>query len=354
MSIRSIPLVAALVLLLPATAPAQGRGWEEAWSLELSRGASATPVWVDSLLLVAGLDRNLQLVSVRPEPRVVWKDNYKGGFDAAPVVEGDRIYLPQAGLRSKGLVAIDRRTRKTEWSADAGDLEARPVVSGGSIYTVSSTGVVSAWGRNGTRLWRTELDDRVVATPALLGGTLVVATSGGTLYALDARSGKTLRSVDPDAGPVWGDLVPAPGASDAVLLATLNGQLLEVHADLSIPQRRSFPGRFATGPVVDGSRIYLAGHDGTIWAYDWATSEVLWKRTLTGVFRAAPGLVDGRVAVGNLAGTLYLLNAADGALEWHTRLEGAIGASPLARGDRLYVVTEQGRLHAFRPTGETS
>lgn len=335
-----------------AEALAAPHGWQEAWRIDLSRGVGTPAVWVDSLLLVASLDRNVHLVAPGVDrAQVVWDDNYRGGFEATPLVTGDRIYLPET-RRGRRLVALDRRSRSVLWTANAGDLAAGPIARGETVLTVSTEGEVSAWGPNGTRLWRTELETRVVAAPVLLGDALVVAAADGALHALDAAGGEVLESVDPGAGKIWGDPVPVPGRPDAALFVTLDGQLLAVEGDLSISDRRSFPSAFYAGatPGEDGW-IYLIGHEGTAWAYDWEAAEVAWTEELQGVFRAGATVGRGVVAFGDLSGTLYLLDIADGSLIWHTRLDGAITAAPTARGADLFVATEQGSLYLFRPTG---
>jgi hypothetical protein len=56
--------------------------WREVWRLDVSRGASAELVWADSTLIVASLDRNVHIVAPRARPTVIWKENFKGGFEA--------------------------------------------------------------------------------------------------------------------------------------------------------------------------------------------------------------------------------------------------------------------------------
>ena len=333
-----------------ATTPAP-RGWEEAWHIELSRGASAPLVWADSLVLVASLDRNAHLVSTGSPPRVVWERNFKGGFEAPPVVTDTRIYLPET-RRGARLVALDRRTHEIAWTAGAGDLVAPPILDGERIYTVSSIGEARSYDLAGMELWSTELETRVVSAPVLLGGRLVIASSDGSLHALDARSGELRKSANGDAGPIWGDPAVMRGAEPTVIFASLDGQLLEVDADLTVLQRRSFPSRFYAGPIADtGDRLFLVGHDGTLWAYGWESAEVLWQRELPGTFRAGPAVGPRVVALGDLAGTFYVVDRATGELLWHADLDGAITSRGLTRGEALYVITERGTLYAFRPVG---
>lgn len=373
MSIRA-PLVASLCVMLPTASVARGQdtpsgpgdavvlesapvlpsdgpgSWEQLWKLEISRGASAPLVWADSLVLVASLDRNIHLVSVTPEPRVRFEENFRGGFSAAPVVTPRRIYLPELETGGR-LIALDRATGKPAWEADAGDLAATPIFADDRIYTISTLGETRAWSDAGLELWATDLETRVTARPALLGDVLVVASTDGVLHAIDARDGTVVDTSDPDAGPIWGDpvVVETPGSETTAVFATLDGQLLELGPDLGVVRQRSFPSRFYAAPARAGDRLYLAGHEGTIWSYDWRTDAIDWRLDLDdATVRMSPAVGDDYVAVGDLGGTLVVIDRARGDALWSTRLDGALTSTPLFRGDELYIMTENGTLYAFR------
>lgn len=326
--------------------------WEQIWSLEISRGGSAPLVWADSMLLVASLDRNIHLIALTPEPRVRFKENFRGGFSAAPIVTTRRIYLPELETGGR-LIALDRSTGKPAWEADAGDLAASPILEGSRIYTVSTLGEVRAWTEEGLDLWSTDLETRVTARPALLGDVLVVASTDGLLHAIRVGDGTVVDTSNPDAGPIWGDPVVVQGAGGATaVFATLGGQLLELGPDLAVARQRSFPSQFYSGPARADERLYLAGHEGTIWSYDWMGDAIDWRLDLEdSTVRMAPAVGDEYVAVGDLGGTLVVIDRARGDTLWSTRLDGALTSTPLFRGDELYVMTENGTLYAFRPVG---
>lgn len=335
----------------PAPSAARFQAWEQAWKLDVSRGGSAPLVWADSLLLVASLDRNLHWISIGSEPRIEFKENYKGGFSAAPVVTSRRIFLPE--LESGGrLVAVDRLTREIAWTVDAGDLGASPVVDGDRIYTVSTLGEVIAWTEDGTELWRTDLETRVTSRPALLGAVLLVASTDGRVHAIGASDGTLEDVVSPGAGPIWGDpvVLPEEATGATAVFATLGGQVLEVAPDLTIVRQRSFPSRFFAGPTRAGDRLFLAGHEGTIWCYDWASDAIDWRLDLDdATVRMAPAVGEAHLAVGDLQGNLAIIDRANGVNEWSTRVDGALTSTPLFRGHQLFAISEQGTLYAFRP-----
>lgn len=335
----------------PAVPAVSRQTWEEAWQLDVSRGGSAPLVWADTLLLVASLDRNLHWISIGSEPRIEFKENYKGGFSAAPVVTSRLIFLPELESGSR-LVAVDRLTREIAWTVDAGDLAASPVVDGNRIYTVSSLGEIRAWSDDGSEFWRTDLETRVTSRPALLGTTLLVASTDGWVHAIDASDGTIEDVVSPGGGPIWGDpvVLPDEASGTTAVFTTLGGQVLELASDLTIVRQRSFPSRFFAGPTRAGDRLYLSGHEGTIWCYDWESDAIDWRLDLDdATVRMAPAVGDGHLAVGDLQGNLAIIDRASGVSEWTTRVDGALTSTPLFRGDQLFAISEQGTLYAFRP-----
>ncbi|MGH7570466.1 MAG: PQQ-binding-like beta-propeller repeat protein [Gemmatimonadota bacterium] len=329
----------------PAAPPG---AWTEAWRLEVSRGGSAPLVWNDSRILIASLDRNLHVVSL-DGPKVVSKETFKGGFEAAPVVTEERIYLAEM-RRGARLVALDRGSQRVLWASKAGDLVAPPIVTPDRIYTVSSIGEVRAFDEAGVEQWLTELETRVTSAPALLDGTLVLAASNGELYAVDAFDGSVRDSTDPGAGPLWGHPLVRPGSGTAIF-ATLEGLLIEVDDDLQIVQQRSFPSRFYLGPEEVAGDLLLVGHEGTIWRYDWAGSEIVWHAELPSTLRSPPRISGGVIGIGSLEGDFHLIDLATGEPLWEARLDGAITSRPLAREREFFVFTERGTLYAFRPEG---
>ncbi len=235
---------------------------------------------------------------------------------------------------------------------ELGDLIAMPLAADERLYAVTSTGLVAAVTATGALVWRRELETAVAARPVRVGDALLVAASDGTLYALDPATGDVRERVDPAAGPIWGD--PAILDATHAVYATLEGQVFAVSDDLEVDARRSFPSRFYAGPRLEDGVLVLAGHEGTIWSYDWHDSEIRWRRELTATVRATPAVGPRAVAVGDLGGTLYQLDRDTGELLWHARLDGAITGAPLVHGSLVIVGTESGTVYAFRPTSPAS
>ena len=62
---------------------------------------------------------------------------------------------------------------------------------------------------------------------------------------------------------------------------------------------------------------------------------------------ASPVIIGPRVYFGAIDGFLYALDRAHGALVWKLAFGGPIHAPPVFAGGRLYVRTNDGRLHAI-------
>lgn len=144
-------------------------------------------------------------------------------------------------------------------------------------------------------VWARQLDGTVQGAPVLAADRLYVGANDGTLTALEAASGRTLRQV-----PTGGELRGSPAVDPA------------------------------TG------RVYVASTDGVIRALDAAGTE-LWRADLGAPTYAPPLLVGERLLCPTSSGAIVALAAADGALLWRcTEPDYAIETAPVAGSDALY------------------
>ena len=126
------------------------------------------------------------------------------------------------------------------------------------------------------------------------------------------------RAVDP---PLYGDLSSPAVGDDTVYVAALASD--------------SFPSD------EDGSWLV---------ALDRASGSVRWKREFPAGLTGAPALADGSVLVGGHDGSLHAVD--EGEEAWAASLGGRVG-TPTTFGDRVYVGTSRGALHALTLDGET-
>jgi hypothetical protein len=115
-----------------------------------------------------------------------------GGQVFAPPVEADGIMY--IGARDGTLYACDLHSGRVEWTFSTGNqITAAPLVDGDRVYVCSWDKHVYALdgSAGGSLAWKVNVGDTVDNAPVLLEGALYVATRNGSVYALDAATGAT-------------------------------------------------------------------------------------------------------------------------------------------------------------------
>lgn len=196
--------------------------------------------------------------------------------------------------------------------------------------------------------WRHRLaeGDKVVASPAVADGLVLVAGSTGKLEALRAR----------DGGKVWeadvGGAVATPAiVQGRVVVATMSGKLMALRlADGRVLWENAFGGHDYGSPLpvanADGvidSVIVAAGFpEKKVARIGLAKGEVLWETPrdkLQDLVQSSPALAGSLVILGLNGGKYQALDVKTGALVWQAVTDGAVYlSSPLADGDRIYML----------------
>ncbi len=113
-----------------------------------------------------------------------------GQMFAPPVASDNTLFL---GTEEGTLYACELATGKTKWTFKTKDkITAAPVVDGDRIYLGSWDQYVYALDikEGGRVIWRTDTGGCVFAAPVLQDGTLYVCTRQGMVFAIDAETGK--------------------------------------------------------------------------------------------------------------------------------------------------------------------
>jgi outer membrane protein assembly factor BamB len=106
--------------------------------------------------------------------------------------------------------------------------------------------------------------------------------------------------------------------------------------------------RLGLTPDSDGSRVFVATHDGVIAAYEAVRGRKLWRRKTKVPLSGGPATDGGLVVAGSANGDLVALRAEDGTVAWRRTVASEVLAPPaLARG-LVLVRTVDGKLTALR------
>ncbi|MEV7238766.1 PQQ-binding-like beta-propeller repeat protein [Streptomyces sp. NPDC051020] len=233
--------------------------------------------------------------------------------EAGPAIHDGTVYLWQdARLR-----AVDARTGIERWSYPIGDAASCggvPVrvtaATDGYVYVAAGTRVLAVDVASGLVRWHFESPAVFLSPPAfapgpaVTGGGVYLADYLGTVYALDATTGKDR----------WRIATEARQSIEPVLVTAGN-----VH-------------------VGSGSALYTL---------DAVTGTPKWRFAAGGEVVGAPVVADGRLHFGSADHVLYTLDAAGGQLRWKLATGGEITGSPVAKGGVVYACSKDRCVYAL-------
>ncbi|WP_424212395.1 serine/threonine-protein kinase [Streptomyces sp. BI20] len=233
--------------------------------------------------------------------------------DAAPVLHDGLVYVWQdARLR-----ALDARSGVEAWSYPIGDAAACGNVPirvapapDGNVYVSAGTRVLSVDRASGRVRWHFEAPALFLAPPAfapgpaVTGGGVYLVDYLGTVYALDATTGK-----------------------DRWRIATEQRQ--------------------AVDPVLISAGSVHLGAGSALYTLDAVTGTPKWRFPAGGEITGAPVVADGRVHFGSADHCLYTLDAAGGQLRWKLATGGEITGAPVAEGGVVYACSKDRCVYAL-------
>ncbi|WP_200192387.1 outer membrane protein assembly factor BamB [Halorhodospira abdelmalekii] len=295
----------------------------------------------------------------------VWHHRLERPLASGPVLVEGMLLL---GDRKGRLQALEPESGEVLWQTDlVGELLGSPRYTRGVVVARTGDGrLFGLDGETGERLWVFDrgipaLTLRHRSAPAVTGGTVVVGLESGRLVALNANDGSVR----------WEHVVTEPrGRTELERMA-------DIAADPVIDQGLVFAVayqghltavRMATGSAewsrevssfrgfhLDGEKVYVAGADGRVWAFDRRSGATVWRQEqLRGLILTRPVAVNGYLVAGDNAGYVNWLRLRDGELVARERLSSVpIERTPVVTSDGcLYVLDARGRLTALRAASE--
>lgn len=186
------------------------------------------------------------------------------------------------------------------------------------VYADSSSGIY------GGVLWRKQTGGAVRSSPTIAGSLVLVGSSDGNLYALDADTGQEK----------W-----------------------KFTADSAV----------ASSAAVASGRVFFSSYKGTFYAVSFANGKLLWKTqfgpdaprsyqneigehsaTYDGDFiLSSAAVLNDTVVVGSGDGLVYAFGANSGAPRWKFRTDGRVRSSPAISNGMVYVGSFDGSLYAI-------
>ena len=105
-----------------------------------------------------------------------------------------------------------------------------------------------------------------------------------------------------------------------------------------------------SGPVTDGTHVYVTASDGALYAFDhdtgtpaWTNSEYRWRSV------SAPVVTSGGLAFGDYDGVVSFLDTRTGQTVARSQISGASVSAPVPFDGGALFQTDEGKLVFLRP-----
>jgi outer membrane protein assembly factor BamB len=231
-----------------------------------------------------------------------------------------------------------------KWTFHAdGQLIASPAVKGDTVYIASTAGKVYAVDRaTGDKRWDLNLKTRLTSSPAVADGLVYLAAFDGNFYAIDAAVGQVKWTFK-------------TGGERRFSGRHLHGMQ---------PAGETMPDPWdcwLSSPVVWNGAVYFGSGDDNVYALDAATGSLKWKFATGNVVHASPAIADGMLFIGSWDSSFYALDAATGKEKWRFKTgvdaeshnqEGIQSSAAVADG-MVYFGCRDAHLYALdEKTGE--
>ena len=338
----------------------------------------------------------------------IWGDKVGGGkkqvklrLGLGPAIDDNLVFAAS----DKGeIVAVHLDSGRQAWvkKYKRMQLSAGPAAALGKVVVGSSKGwVIALEGSSGKELWRAHVNSELLSAPAISEKVVVVRSVDGRLHGFDAQSGKELWSVEQQVPrlSLRGTAVPVI-AKEVAVSGFDNGKVMAVSlttgdtvwdTTLATPHGRTELDRLVdidSAVSVVGDNVFATGYQGRTamialdsgqiwWAHDMSSyrglvadeddlfvtqsdgavvalrqrdgSEVWHNDKLRRRALSAPAVTSTAIAVADFQGYLHWLDKATGELVARERVaKFRVSSPPVAYQDTVVVLTDSGRLAAFR------
>jgi outer membrane protein assembly factor BamB len=105
--------------------------------------------------------------------------------------------------------------------------------------------------------------------------------------------------------------------------------------------------RLGLGVALDGERVFAAGYNGNIAAFDVKSGKRLWTNDTKLQLTGGPGAGAGLVVAGARFGDVVALDSSTGVRKWQSRINSEILSAPLVTAQHVLLRTVDGRVSSF-------
>ena len=241
---------------------------------------------------------NNKLIALDSNGNLEWEFDLPAGSFSSPAVYENIVIVCCERINGNSLFAIDANSGEQIWSKNVGPIgRASPVIYEGKVFVVAKepgtvsftayTKVVALNLNDGAEVWNVSIGDSIpdkyklsaCSTPTIYNDVLFVASSDGTLYALDTGNGEES----------WSEKIYTKPLTSAYLLTS--------------------------SPAYADGLIYIGTPDGILYAIDASDGSTAWNKDTyqNSAMLSSPVVVDGLIYYTSENGMLFSRGKLQGA-----------------------------------------
>ena len=278
----------------------------------------------DGLVMFGATDGNVYALNAETG-RPTWLFNTQRAVRSTPIVSNGTVYV---GSDDNNVYAIDAKTGEQAWSGPfrtKDDISTPCALATGLVVFASmDSNIYGANEASGRMRWRFQLPVAAIKGGPVVSNALVFVGSGRSVCVLSTKNGLLRYKINLDSDVV----APLAMAGSDLYVICRNKKVYAYQVGVSGYKKKwenpvSVGATMTAPPTVAGDVLYIGCMRGMVCAYSTEDGKLLWRYTI------APSIVGNNnrhVSYTNIAAPVVV---ADGA---------------------LFVVTDDGALHCFRPS----
>lgn len=288
--------------------------------------------------------------------KVVWKyrsikstdeDEFAAGFKAAPLIFGNFVF---AGDEDGFLHAIDAQTGALHWQFETGaEIAGGVALWNDRLIVASYDSFLYCLSLEGEKLWAFQTQDRINCSPAIADHFTFVAGCDSQLRVIDIQNGTETLAVDMNDY-----LIASPAVVDDLLYVGSHGGVVSALNWKTGRMEWRYEGKrqmsIRASAVATEDLILVGSHDKVMHAIDRQTGKARWTFPTKARIECSAAVVDSRVFFGSGDGNIYGVSLQDGKQVWKYNAGHPISGG-MAIGEQCMVVGEDasnGRLLCFQ------
>jgi outer membrane protein assembly factor BamB len=241
------------------------------WNYTTGDAIWSSPAVVDGKVYIGSNDYNVYCLDASTGAKL-WNYTAGNAISSSPAVADGMVYV---GSADHNVYCLDASTGSKLWNYTAGhEVQSSPAVVNGNVYIGSGDyNVYCLNASTGAKIWNYPTGGYVFTSPAVANGNVYVVTSQeNKIYCLAADTGseiwnKTIGTVTialNAPSPVVADGKVYVGSTD------FNVYCLDANTGSTI-WTYATGNEIDTSPAVAGTVVYIASHDGKVYAFGVAT-----------------------------------------------------------------------------------